>query len=105
MTALLVCLPGAAPLAAASPEELADVAEGTRTFMSLGEAFATSESHGLRAALAAKSRVFYVRYGEIWGRYGEIWRLLRAPLTHREACGGGMWDVEAVCLLCCRRTS
>jgi hypothetical protein len=43
-------------------EDFIDVSHGTRAFMRLGEAFASAESHGLRAALSAKGRQFYRRF-------------------------------------------
>eukprot|EP00962_Isochrysis_galbana_P052004 scaffold23398_cov76-Isochrysis_galbana.AAC.2 len=52
---------GAAPLGAGL-DDFIDVSHGTLAFMRLGEAFAAAESHGLRAAVAAKGRQFYRRF-------------------------------------------
>ena len=52
-----VFIGGALPPAASLPlSNLVDVVTATRAFMGVGEAFAGTDSHGLRAALHAKVR-------------------------------------------------
>jgi len=53
---------GSAPFSGASLDEFLDVSAGALALMRLGEAFAGTESHGLRAALAAKGRLFYSHF-------------------------------------------
>ena len=53
---------GSAPLSTFTVDQFLDVVAGVTRFIKLGEAFAGSDSHGLRSALRSKSRAFYLHF-------------------------------------------